>query len=153
PSYYIEFLHRSAGLQEPGIRNASVASLLHNTARLGGVELGVAERPAALTLQLLLAALVGWWSIGTVRGGMLVRSGSIEERVIGSAFATLSVVMLVISPSLWPHHLVFAILPTLAILLTVRTVPDATLLGIAYFVMFLMPVHEVYPFAYLRLGG
>jgi hypothetical protein len=151
--YYAQFLGQLAGLQEFGIRNASVAALLHNTAQFTGVSLGAIERPLATLLQLGCAVLVGWWGWRPAREGLLVPAGDRPERVAGSAIVVLSLVMLVVSPSIWPHHLVLALLPALALVLTVRRVADAVLLAAAWLLVFLVPVHEVFPFAYLRLLG
>jgi alpha-1,2-mannosyltransferase len=151
--YYAQFLRQLAGLQEYGIRNASVAALLHNTTRFAGVSLGQMERPLATLLQLGCATLAGWWGWRPAREGLLVQTGERSERVAGSAIVVLSLVMLVGSPSVWPHHLVLALLPALALVLAVRSITDAALLAVAWFLVFLVPVHEVFPFAYLRLLG
>ena len=151
--YYRQFLHQLSALQEYGIRNASIAALLHNTARYAGVDLAGAERPLALALQLWLGALAVRWGWKAMKDGLLVPSGESAARVAGSAIIVLCVVMLLVSPSIWVHHCVLALLPALAVALAVRTVDQAVWLGVAYFLVFLVPVHEVFPFAYLRLAG
>lgn len=153
PDYYRQFIERLSTLEEYGIRNASIASLLHNTATYAGWSLGPAERPIALALTAGCASLVIWWGWPAVREGVLFPDTERRERVIGSAFAVLSVVMLVVSPSIWPHHLVFALFPALALALAVRTPADGAYLGVAWFLIALVPVHEIYPLAYLRLAG
>jgi hypothetical protein len=153
PDYYLQFLHRLSELQEYGIRNASVAALLHNTARFAGLDLGAVERPLATALSVGCGALIIWWGWPAIRDGVLFPAADRRERIVGSAFAVLSIVMLVISPSIWPHHLVLTLLPALALALAVRTAADAAYLAVAWFLIALIPVHEIYPLAYLRLAG
>lgn len=147
--YYLQFLEQIRSLQEYGIRNASAASLLHNTLRFTGIAFGAAERPLALVLQLALLGLVLRW------GGRAMRAGPGVEgtRSTDAAFVVLSLGMLVVSPSIWVHHALLALMPALVIVLWVRRVGDAAALGVAYFLVFLVPVHEVFPFTYLRLAG
>ncbi len=151
--YYEVFLHKAGALREWGIRNVSGDAIIHNTVRLSGLPVGAYERPLGAAAQLLLGGLGAWWGWAAMRDGVLVRSGPSVERVIGSSIVVLSILTLLISPSIWIHHCVFVLFPALAIVLALRTATDVFVFGVAYFLVFLIPVNEIYPLAYLRLVG
>jgi hypothetical protein len=59
--------------------------------------------------------------------------------------------MLLVSPSQWPHHFVLVIPSVLLLLPFIRAGGDLTTFGVAYGMIFLIPVNEIFPFPYLRL--
>ena len=150
--YYGAFLHEIATLREDGLRTSSVDSLIHNTLRLTGLGLAGLEKPLANLLRVLLA---GWALVVSYRFMMSRVSGeSIEPmQVVLRGYTVLPLAMLIASPSQWPHHFVLIIPAVLMLLPYVRPGTDLLLFGVAYLLIFLAPINEIYPFSYLRLAG
>ena len=79
--------------------------------------------------------------------------GEKRMEVIHNGYIVLIVLMTVLSPIVWVHHLVFLVFPFLIILKRLTKIGDYFLYGTAYFNVFLLPVFDFYPFSYLRLLG
>jgi hypothetical protein len=59
----------------------------------------------------------------------------------------------IVSPTVWVHHLVILIVPTVLALTHMRSTRYLGLWGAGYFFVFVLPVFDFYPWSYLRLAG
>ncbi len=158
-NYYIDFVHvltnwtmdaEVTQFKETGIRNVSVDSFVYNTLRLFNIDLWKYETIIAHFLRLLIsgAFLIGGWAL--IKRGALGNSKG-DLAVILNGFVILPVLMLAISPSIWPHHFVLIVLTTLVLVSSLHNTKQFLLYGTAYVLFFLYPVNEIYPVSYLRL--
>lgn len=151
PMYYLEFFGAIRGLTETGLRTSAVDSLVYNSFRLAGVPNPVLERWIANLCRLVIGVWGVWISVRFMLAG--VAGEADRASVVRRGFAVLPLVMLLVSPSQWPHHFVLVIPSMLLLLPFVRPGRDLTLFGAAYAMIFLFPVNEVFPFPYLRLAS
>jgi hypothetical protein len=77
-------------------------------------------------------------------------AGTSQRAAVFNAMPALLVLMVMVSPVIWEHHPVFLALSYVAIA-TVLTPADWPLFGLAYFLEFLMPTFDFYPWSYGRL--
>ena len=128
-------------------RDASIDSFIRATARALGTNLDVLIWPAKLTLAALCLTLAAIHA----RTRALVAPHA-EGPVVYGAMPALLVLMVMVSPLVWEHHPVFLTL-SYAVVATVLTPGDWPLFGLAYFLEFLMPTFDFYPWSYGRLAS
>jgi hypothetical protein len=150
PRYYVEFLRQISSLSATSLQNASVDSLLYNTLRL----LQFSPRPwggiiaHGVRVVWAIAVLKVW---GQLQQRDLLLAGTGSRRVAWNSYVILPVLMLAVSPSIWPHHFVFLMLPMLVWGSVLREAWEFWLYGFAYAFIFLFPTYAIYPVSYLRL--
>ncbi len=126
-------------------RDASIDSFVRATGRAVGTNLDLLMWPAKLTLApacLTLAAI-------HARARTLVGT-AVNAPAVYSAMPAMLILMVMVSPLVWEHHPVFLALSYIVIA-TVLTPADWPLFGLAYFLEFLMPTFDFYPWSYGRL--
>jgi len=79
--------------------------------------------------------------------------GEKREEVVHNSFVILMVFMVILSPIVWVHHLVFLIFPFLIFLKKLEKIEDLFFYISSYSVIFLLPTFNFFPFSYLRLLG
>ena len=126
-------------------REASIDSFVRATGHVAGLRLEVAIWPA----KALLAAACVALSVVHVRRGTFVAGGSQAAGVL-NAMPALLILMVMVAPLVWEHHPVSLALSYLVIATTL-TPADWPLFGLAYFLEFLMPTFDFYPWSYGRL--
>ena len=65
----------------------------------------------------------------------------------------LFVAMTLLSPLVWEHHAIFLTLPVLLLLKKLQSPADWVLYGAVYFLVFLTPIFDYFPWSYGRLVG
>ncbi|HEY6072777.1 MAG TPA: hypothetical protein VIV15_05115, partial [Anaerolineales bacterium] len=84
----------------------------------------------------------------TVRGLTFVQGPSAN---LLNAIPPLLVLMNMFSPLVWEHHGVFLGLGALVLLRALNTPAEWTSFGIFYFVQFLLPTFDFFPWSYVRM--
>jgi hypothetical protein len=151
--YYVAFVGDVASINETALRNVSVDSLVYNTSRYLRLSNGLAQVAIAQALRfaLVVSLLWGYWRL---RSRPAFTDEPVDSRRgIMNGYVLLPILMVAISPSIWPHHLVFLMLSLLVLFTALRTQWDFYLYLPAYLCIILMPVFDIYPFSYLRLGA
>ncbi len=72
-------------------------------------------------------------------------------RIVFNAIPVLLIVMMMVSPLVWEHHAVFVALSYLLVLKGLSSAGDGLVFGFAYFLEFLMPTLDFFPWSYGRL--
>lgn len=159
--YYVDFVRvmmnwtlegEASVFRETGIRNVSVGTLVYNTLHFSGLDLWQYEKTIANVLRLLLLALFARGAWLTSRAGGF-RAADSTNPVVSGGYVVLPLFMLIVSPSIWPHHFVFLILTMPVLLSVLRESRQLWLFLVAYILVFHFPVNEIYPVSYLRLLG
>ena len=154
PQYYLDFcsnIMSKSGAEGFAFRNNSIDSFIRATFTF--LHIGIAKA-GYLTALLKLAVLVGslvlfFKSIGK----KVFHRGESSREVVYNGYVVLIFPMLILSPLVWEHHWVFLILPFLVLLKTIRDDGGLVLYVLAYFLIFLIPTFDFYPFSYHRLLG
>jgi hypothetical protein len=150
PRYYVDFAGQIRSLSETGLRNTSVSVFVFNTFRILGLDQPGLERVLSIAGRLGLLAALAAASAGLVRRRAFVRENS-DSGLILAGYALLPFFMLVVSPSVWEHHYVLLLLSMPAIATLLRTAGEAWSFLLAYALIFVLPVVELYPYSYLPL--
>lgn len=132
-------------------RNVSIDNLFLTGAGLGGMDAKLALR---LALAVKLAALAGLLML-TVR---VVRRRPFLDQAGGEALLfnmtpPLLLIMVIASPYFWDHHPVFLLPAFLPLLPHLRGGRDIFWFAVAWFLLFLLPIFDVYPLAHMRLAA
>jgi len=151
--YYVAFVTDVARIGESALRTSSVDAFVYNTSRYLGLSDRLFQAAAKQVMRLALAATL-LWSFWRVRDRpVFTDEATASRRGILNGFALLPILMVAVAPSIWPHHLVFLMLPLLVVFTALRTQWDVYLYFTAYLSITLMPVFDIYPFSYLRLAA
>lgn len=73
--------------------------------------------------------------------------------MVFNAMPALLILMVVVSPLLWEHHPVFAILPFLLLPRSTWSSGRWAAFALGYAVVFLLPTYDVFPFSFARLAA
>lgn len=132
-------------------RDSSVESFLRAAFYNLNLNLDVAKGIAyILKIGLLLLTL---WILKKCIKRRIFFQGEKRQEVIYNGYVVLIVLMTMISPIVWVHHLVFLIFPFLIFLRRLKSVDEYFFFAVSYFLIFLMPTFNFFPFSYLRLLG
>jgi hypothetical protein len=74
-----------------------------------------------------------------------------EQANLLNALPPLMIMMNMYSPLVWEHHGVFLVLSAFVLLRTLSTPAEWTWFGVIYFVQFLIPTFDFFPWSYARL--
>jgi hypothetical protein len=88
--------------------------------------------------------------IRSVRGGVFISSRPADTR-LDNALPVLLIFMLLGSPLVWEHHPVFLALAYLIILKRLDRPWEWSLYGLAYFLEYLLPTFDFFPWSFGRL--
>ncbi len=97
--------------------------------------------------KVILAAGCGVVVRACVKGRAYVSESGAALNSVGP----LLIAMTLLYPLVWEHHAVFLVLPFLVILKRLSSVRDWAILGFAYFLEFLLPTFDFFPWSYGRL--
>lgn len=132
-------------------RDSSIESFLRATFLNLNLNLDAAKYAAyGLKIGLLLLTL---WILNKIIKNRTFFQGEKRMEVIYNGYVVLIVLMTMLSPIVWVHHLVFLIFPFLIFLKKLTRVEEYFFFAVSYFAIFLMPTFNFYPFSYLRLVG
>lgn len=126
-------------------REASIDSFVHATGHATGLPVAALIWPAKALLAAACLVLAGVH----VRRGTFVAGGGPVAGML-NAMPALLILMVMAAPLVWEHHPVLLALSYLVIA-TLLTPTDWPLFGLAYFLEFLMPTFDFYPWSYGRL--
>lgn len=126
-------------------RDASIDSFVRATGRALQTNLDLLIWPAKLALAVACLALAVIHS----RARAFAGTGR-DATIVHSAMPAMLILMVMVSPLVWEHHPVFLALSYLAVA-TVMKPADWPIFGLAYFLEFLMPTFDFYPWSYGRL--
>jgi hypothetical protein len=144
------------GAGDPSFRENSIDSFV----RALFASIGAGESPVryfAVPLKILAAAAAFAVLARNVRretfleGGEAHLEGGAARRRVWNALPALLPLMMLLSPLIWEHHGVFLALPFLVILKKLSSAAEWTVFGAAYFLAFLMPTFDFFPWSYGRL--
>jgi hypothetical protein len=126
-------------------REASIDSFAKATANATGLHVEALVWPLRVALAGACLVLA---SVHVRRGTFTAKTGQLAGVV--NAMPALLVLMVMVSPVVWEHHPVFLAL-SYVVIATVLKPADWPLFGLAYFLEFLMPTFDFYPWSYGRL--
>jgi hypothetical protein len=144
-------------LQMPYFRDNSLHSLVFNLNRTVCFLLGVdnqAHLQIAQAIFLTAAlAVVSWFVLRFRSRERIYRgfAGTDDARIIGHSLDAVALT-LIVSPLVWEHQYVLA-LPLVIWAVALRGRDKPWLAGIAAFLMFALPVFDLFPLSYHRLAG
>ncbi len=158
--HYREYLENVSNIYHAnGIqyRDNSLDSLVRATFAAFGKDIESA-RPYVLALRGGLFVFALWLSERAARVGLFsAGSGAARTKQSARAYDSFPVLLLLlttISPLLWEHHPVMMLLSFAVLLKQLDDQVDAVLLLLAYYLVFLIPTFDVYPFSYrITLGA
>lgn len=132
-------------------RDSSIESFLRATFYNLNLNLDIAKYTAyILKIGLLLLTL---WILKKIIKNRTFFQGEKRLEVIYNGYVVLLILMTMLSPIVWVHHLVFLIFPSLIFLKRLTRADEYSIFAVSYFTIFLLPAFNFYPFSYLRLMG
>jgi hypothetical protein len=151
---YRDFLTNAAGLwsrDEPSFRQFSIDSFVQ--AIFVALDRGYDLMPYVVFPVKIAAAAAGIAAALAHRARRAFADAAGAEGAVLNAAPALFVLMVLLQPIAWPHHCVFLAVPFLVVMKRLDTEAEWIVFGAAYFLVFLMPVHDFYPWSYGRLAA
>lgn len=148
-SYYVDFINNLSGWADAPIRSSSLYGFLINTNKYVGTNIPV--KIIWNIIRAISALSIYWLAFLSIKNKSFL--GAKEKDPVFSAIIPLSFMMIAISPTVWSHHLVILIVPTILILLHIQKSFHLLIFIIGYFFAYILPVFDLYPWSYLRLLG
>jgi hypothetical protein len=151
-SPYRDFLTNVAALYsagDPSFRENSLDSFVRALfASLGAGQSLVQYFVAPLKILVAVAALA---VVSRNVGRETFCEGEPEKGRVLNAVPALLPLMMLLSPLIWEHHGVFLALPFLVMLKKLSSAGEWAIFGAAYFLVFLAPTFDFFPWSYGRL--
>jgi len=150
---YYQYYSNASGLLLPfrnSFRDNSIDNLLHAISIVLNLNPHVMVRWVQIAKLLLLVVGV-WLTILSVRKRTYYSAD--RGNAVHNSYIPLLFLMTMLSPLVWEHHFVFVLLPVLVMLKKLDGPVDAALFGTAYFLIYLIPTFDVFPFSFNRLAG
>jgi hypothetical protein len=137
------------GTGAPTFRENSIDSLVR--ALLASLGAGQAfVQYIVVPLKVLAAAAALAVVSRNVRRETFCEGEPVQGRILNAVPALLPL-MMILSPLMWEHHGVFLALPFLVLLKKLSSSGEWTIFGAAYFLAFLVPTFDFFPWSYGRL--
>jgi hypothetical protein len=137
------------GAGDPSFRESSIDSFVRALFASLGVA-GELVQYFVAPLKILAASAALAVLARNVRRETFHEGGPERGRVLNAMPALLPLMML-LSPLMWEHHGVFLALPFLVMLKKLSSTDEWTIFGAAYFLAFLAPTFDFFPWSYGRL--
>ncbi len=155
PENYIYFFSNVTRVSQyhgiTAFRDNSIDSFIPPTLRIFSIDLIYA---GYITLFLKLSVLVvSLLAIFKTVKKNIYHSGNNGNSAVYNSIIVLLCLMTILSPKMWQHHGVFLILPFLVMLRNLSKPAEFILYLSAYYLMFLLPTFDFYPFSYKMLLG
>ena len=149
--YYWSWLDNLSQLPGGAFRENSIDSFIVNTFNQLSLHLNYAQY---LISFLKIAIILFCFGIiySSIKSKFFFQSND-REHVVFNSFVVVLFLMVLLSPLIWVHHLVFLIFPFILILKKISNFNQLMIYGIAYILLFLVPTFDFYPFSYIRLTG
>jgi Glycosyltransferase family 87 len=152
---YLEYLDNISNIYRANgisLRENSLDSLVRTTYWVFGAELEHARKPL-LVLRSLLCALSLWLCIAAMRRRTFSGGPPGDLARVLDSFPVLMLFLMSVSPLVWEHHPVIIVLSLLVLLKQLDNQADALLWLGAWFLCFLTPTFDIYPFSFrITLG-
>jgi alpha-1,2-mannosyltransferase len=151
-SPYRDFLANARalyGAADPSFRESSIDSFVTALFAAFGAGMAFVQYLAAPLKILAAFAAVAVMSRSVRRETFL--EGERENGIVLNAIPALLPLMLLLSPLMWEHHGVFLALPFLVMLKKLSSAGEWAVFGAAYFLAFLVPTFDFFPWSYGRL--
>lgn len=137
------------GAGDPSFRENSIDSFVGALFASLGIGLAFVQYFVA-PLKILAAGLALAVVSRNVRGKTFYEGGPERERAL-NAVPALFPLMMLLSPLIWEHHGVFLALSFLVMPKKLSSAGEWSIFGAAYFLMFLAPTFDFFPWSYGRL--
>jgi hypothetical protein len=151
-SPYIEFMHNAGGIHQifsTNYRENSFDSFINTLASgLAGAKRRAPQVTALCKLVFGLSVLAVM--VRVVRARTFSSSES-RSRNLDNAIPVVLVLMVMASPLVWEHHPVYLSLSYLILLRALSTPTEWLVFGFAYYLEFLVPTFDFFPWSYGRL--
>ena len=142
-------LQRIYGADTFSFRDNSIDSLIRIVASLSGSGVEWTNNAVLICKGIVTAGAL--WIVALSVRRHLFYTGRDQGNVIFNAIPALLVLMMIASPLVWEHHPVFVALSYLVILKGLSTLDDWLLFGFSYYLEFLVPTFDFFPWSYGRL--
>jgi hypothetical protein len=152
-NHWVSFLKYIQNVQQgEALRNNSLHSLAWNLSNLliPNSNAQIVSTSATLLVLGITALLVAWIVIRTLQR-MKTPELTPRDQFLGNFMDTI-ILMFLVSPSVWDHHLVAAI-PLAVWAATVRADQLVGIVGLGIVLIFWVPTFDVFFFSYARLAG
>lgn len=153
---YVSYLHNLSLLdaaRPPNFRETSFDSFFWSVAQFAQLDplfarLGIYAAKIALTAAVfaVLRKAVQQQSYSPA-----ATAGNATGTALLNALPPLLILMNMLSPLVWEHHAVFLVVAFMVLLRGLHTPAEWTWFGILYFVEFLIPTIDFFPWSYLRM--
>jgi hypothetical protein len=152
---YLEYLDNISNIYRANgisLRENSLDSLLRTTYWVFGADIERARTPI-LVLRSLLCALSLWLCIAAMRRRTFSGGPASDAARVLDSYPVLMLFLMSVSPLVWEHHVVIVVLSLLVMLKRLDNPADALLWLGAWFLCFLTPTFDIYPFSFrITLG-
>jgi hypothetical protein len=152
---YLEYLDNVSNIYRANgisLRENSLDSLVRTTYWVFGADLERARMPI-LVLRSLLCALSLWLCIAAMRRRPFSGGPSGDTARVLDSYPVLMLFLMSVSPLVWEHHPVIIVLSLLVMLKQLDNQADVLLWLGAWFLCFLTPTFDIYPFSFrITLG-
>jgi hypothetical protein len=149
--YYAAFVRNLLEWHPAAYRSSSFYGFFKRTGMLFGAS--VPYDALFNALRAALAAGVYALSYLSMRREVFARGPDDRSAGIVNGLVPLLFVWIVVSPTVWPYHLVVLIIPAVLSLTHMRRWRRLGLWTFGYVFTFIVPVFDFYPWSYLRLAG
>ncbi|MDD2598626.1 MAG: glycosyltransferase family 87 protein [Kiritimatiellae bacterium] len=147
---YLWFWKNGASIYEANgvcFREFSVDSMVRSTALVAGL-----SAPLYLAPLIKGAAVMAFGFLYLRSAGMCLKEGwGFSESQFNEMISMALLAMVLLSPVIWVHHLVFVVVPIALLISRLSSVREALLLAALYLPLFWMPVFDLYPLSLMRL--
>ncbi|MCF7853508.1 MAG: DUF2029 domain-containing protein [Candidatus Pacebacteria bacterium] len=151
-SYYADFAENLMSWRKVTPRAASLDSFLVMSGGLAGI-------PKTVSLAVAWVCKAGLTATAFLAGWVAMSRATFARQRGGGGADMVSGVMpllflyLLMSPTVWVHHLVVVIPAVLVLALTLRSPATILVFSVAYVMTFVMPTFDMFPWSFLRLAG
>lgn len=144
-SYYFDFINNLTSWSPTPLRSSSIFSFIENTNLIFNIKLPT----NFLWISFRITMLISIYYLAYLTS----KNKNFSDKGIYNSIIPAFFIMITLSPTVWAHHLVILIIPSVLILLCLKTPKEFSIFSAGYFFSFIMPVFDIYPWSYLRFAG
>jgi hypothetical protein len=155
PGPFIDFVRNFSNLNAPRIlsfHDSSFDSIFGTTLSFIKVNYSIVQIVVILA-KLLTAVAVLILSIRSVRSKAFLRAKDDQSGLLFNTIPGLFILMVLASPLVWEHHGILLSLSFLVMLKRLQKPSEWIWFGTAYFLEFLLPTFDFYPWSYARFAA
>jgi len=151
--YWVQFVERAAAWRENSFRNTAIDVFVFNSLRVFAIDdvrwSGWATA-LIITVKGALVAFAAKVYYPTFRSMTRCAAADVWTMTLKGSVMLLPI-MLLVSRSIWEHHMLLVLPTVLVLLFFARTCTDLWWLGAASLFLFYFPANEIYPLAEVQL--